>query len=240
MESVTLQIKPDDMTGPAILLRYFLLILLLLTYVTAYSADYRAEVQFGVNTGDTEVGGVTDLFFEVEGTDFDSDTGNTFGAQFWVDNYPGNFSIGLQYMRLTDADYGGNRTEFCIFCVPDTTEEHYSPEIDAVMVNFLLRDHAGTLINERLHPYIGAGLGASWVDVDAVIITTTGTGTTTITGSDDATGLAGQLMVGIDYDITEKIYLGLNASYFATYVDLFNDEHDFEKFIGMATLGYKF
>lgn len=206
-----------------------------------FSAEYRAEFQLGINTGDTEVGGETDLFFIVEGTDFDSDTGKTIGAQFWIDKaYTDNFSLGFQYMRLIDADYGGSRDEFCIFCVPDTTQEHYSPEIDAFMINFLYRDNNGVLINEQLHPYIGVGLGVAQVDVDGIITTDSGAGTTTITGNEDDSGFAAQFLLGMDYDITENFYLGLNMSFFSTYVDLFNEEHQFDKFMGMVNAGYKF
>ena len=244
MGLLTWRVDPENISGTTRLLRCSLLLFLLFAYKTAFPADYRAEFQFGLNTGDTEVGGENILIAEVSGTDLDSDTGETFGVEFWIDGLSENTTLGIQYMRLTGADYGGSRVDehVCLFfCgTPDTLDEQFSPEINTLLLNILARDNTGKLFHERLHPYIGVGIGAAWVDADGVIIRHSVSGDTIFRGSDSDVFVALQGMIGMDYDITRNIYLGLNASYFLTSVTLFHEDHTFEKFIGMATLGYKF
>jgi hypothetical protein len=208
--------------------------------INVNAADtYRIEGQFGMSTGDPDIefAGVSD--------ELDTDTGLNYGVALWGENniYP-NLSVGLQYNRTSDADYSETIGASLLGATLTGTAD-IEHDIDMFMVNAVFRDNSGTMFgNSKFHPYIGGGIGYANVDADLTLAATVVVGTTTLsaTGSinDDDSNFAGQIMGGFDYDITDKVYLGFNASYFRTDADLFGTEVEFENFRAMGVIGYNF
>jgi opacity protein-like surface antigen len=200
---------------------------------------YRLEGQFGMSTGDLEIefAGVSD--------DLDADNGLNYGVQFWGENdiYP-YLSIGLQYNRTSGADYS-EAFGATLLGATLTATARIEHDIDIFMVNAVLRDNPGTMFgNSKFHPYIGGGIGHARVDADLTIaanLTINGTLLSAAgTFNDDDGGFAGQIMGGFDYDITDKVYVGVNASYFMMDADLYGAEVEFNNFRAMGVVGYNF
>lgn len=83
-------------------------------------------------------------------------------------------------------------------------------QIDVLMFNFL-----GRYPNGAFHPYAGLGLGFASVQIDDIAVKRAGVGATLATYSGATKeALAGQLLVGIDFDITKNIIVGLGYKYF--------------------------
>lgn len=82
------------------------------------------------------------------------------------------------------------------------------------------------------HPYVGAGLGAAKVELDGG------------TGSDD-TVVAYQLGLGLEYDLSRTLALGLGYRYFGTDDPEFSDDQftvksEYQQHLGLLTLRYTF
>lgn len=152
--------------------------------------------------------------------------------------------MGLTYHHTKGADYeesvGGSFGDGIL--AGNLSIKH---EIDAVMANLMIRDNRGKLMNNgKFHPYIGGGLGVANVDAEISATAAVTSGGTTFVSSgtvdDGDSNLALQAFVGFDYDVANNIYLGFNASYFYTDVDLFDAEVEFNNFRTMGTIGYNF
>ncbi len=202
-------------------------------------SHFRAEIQAGGSFGGTEISfsGVSD--------DIDPDTGLIIGGGIWQDEViTPIISVGLTYHHTKGADYeesvGGTFGDATL--AGNLNIEH---EIDAVMANIMIRDNQGKLMNNsKFHPYIGGGLGIANVDADISATAAVTVGGSTFTGlgtaEDGDSNLAAQAFIGFDYDVTNNVYFGFNASYFYTDVDLFDAEVVFDNFRTMGTLGYNF
>jgi opacity protein-like surface antigen len=68
----------------------------------------------------------------------------------------------------------------------------------------------------RFHPYAGAGLGWSIVQVGDITAREAGTSNTNILNGDTGNGFCWQLLAGVDFDITPNIGVGIGYKYFAT------------------------
>ncbi len=199
---------------------------------------YRAEVGGGAFFGDPEIS-----FAGVSG-DLDTDTGIAISAGLWSDGPGGirDLSIGAQYLRLQDSDFdetlGGTFLNATI-----TGRLQLEPTINAVMFNAAYRYNKNE--GNRFHPYIGGGIGAAFVDAD---LSATGTVTVngtllaagTLSASDSATGFAWQAIAGVDVDITDHVYAGVNYRYFGTDVTLFDVDVDFRQHVIMGVIGYRY
>lgn len=92
--------------------------------------------------------------------------------------------------------------------------------LNALMTNLYLRDPAGTL-----HPYLGFGIGWAWVDMDMNLALRPGNtwpGTTQRVGriSSRDSDFALQILLGFDWDMTEKLALDVGYRYFYTQTEL--------------------
>ena len=208
---------------------------------TAFAADgsyMRAELGIGAHGGDP------DIEFAGQSDSLDVDTGAALAAGIWFDKVASKkiggdwLSVGVQYQRLQDSDFSESGSGTILGATITGTLD-LEPEIDAFMVNAALRQNEG-----KFHPYIGGGIGIAQSSVDAALsLTVTVNGQTFVgagTVDDSDTALAGQFFAGVDYDVTEKIYLGANVKYFLTDATLFDADVEFRTLAGMAVVGYKF
>jgi opacity protein-like surface antigen len=87
-------------------------------------------------------------------------------------------------------------------------------QLDLFMFNVLAR-----YPNGRFHPYIGGGIGYAYVKIDDMLITSSGSIVPHVSNSGGiipgtSTGVfAGQLMTGLDIDITKNLVIGLGYKY---------------------------
>ena len=220
-----------------IILKKFFLgpLIMLFTFCGSAFADMRAEFQAGFVTGDPEI------TFNGVSEDLDVDNGINLGGNLWFDGVVSdNLSFGLSVNRTTQADFSESASvTFLGVTLGGTLDiEH---DIDAVMFNVMFRDNSA---GKKMRPYVGGGIGFANVDAEATLTATitvngqafTGVGTT----SDDDTNFAAQFMGGVDFEITENVYVGANLGYFMTEADLFGAEVDFDSFRGNLVLGVKF
>ncbi len=184
---------------------------------------YRAEAGAGAFFGDPKVSALGVSF------DLDTDTGIAILAGLWSDG-PGSIrdlSVGAQYLRLQDGDFS--------FLDPIAGAVEIEPTINAVMGNALYRYNKNE--DNRFHPYIGGGIGAAFVNVD---VSATALGS----ASESAVGFAWQALAGVDVDITDHIYAGVNYRYFGTDVtsDVFgvDVDVDFRQHVIMGVIGYRY
>lgn len=90
--------------------------------------------------------------------------------------------------------------------VKDATDSYSAAgrvQLDTFMFNFLAR-----YPNGRFHPYIGAGVGLAYVKIDDTIVSGGGVLPGTSKGV-----FAGQVMTGLDIDITKNFIIGLRYNY---------------------------
>ncbi len=94
----------------------------------------------------------------------------------------------------------------------------------------------------KIHPYIGVGLGLSYVDVSF------STTPTVRSANNDDTVFAGQILGGVDIDLTKNLSMDIGLRYFATEAESDHDYyHDYGYYsphldyrISMVTLGLKY
>jgi opacity protein-like surface antigen len=96
----------------------------------------------------------------------------------------------------------------------------------------------------KIHPYVGGGLGFSYVDVS---VSTTSTGRS---ASNDDTVFAWQILLGAEIDLTNNLAMDIGYRYFATesesdydhyyYHDYYNTHLDYETSIVTFGLKYRF
>jgi opacity protein-like surface antigen len=89
----------------------------------------------------------------------------------------------------------------------------------------------------RFHPYLGAGIGCSYVD-KAGLSSSTGGASYAASDTNYATTFSWQILAGVEFDITKKIAADLGYRYFATKPDF--DGIDIEFKTSMVTLGLKY
>ena len=213
--------------------------LVFLSWIFSYSqflhAEKRAEFQVGMSTGDPELtfAGVTE--------DLDVDTGMNLGGSLWWDGVmTPNLSIGASVNRTMEADFSQSASvTFLGVTLAGTLDiEH---DIDTLMFNAVFRDNSA---GKKMRPYVGGGIGIAKTDADATLTATvtvngqsfTGVGTT----NDDDTSFAAQFMGGVDFEITENVYVGANMGYFMTEADLFGAEIEIDNFRANLILGVQF
>lgn len=195
-------------------------------------AHIRLELGGGAQWGDPE------LTFAGASADLDTGVGYAVTAGGWVDQVLTDYvSVGVQYLRLDNSDFS-QLGSVGIPGVSATGQFEFEPTIDSVMVNLVSRLPRGTF-----HPYAGGGVGVAFVSSDFKFGSPTTIGTSTFTGTTSAddrdTAFAWQIMAGMDVDITDKWYIGVNGRYFATNVTLFGIDVEFRNIAAMAVAGYR-
>jgi opacity protein-like surface antigen len=91
----------------------------------------------------------------------------------------------------------------------------------------------------RFHPYLGAGIGISFVDVSAKLTARlNGVNQPTQTVSDNKNGLAWQVLAGVEIDLTNSLSADLGYRYFSTEPKF--DDLKLEYNTSMLTLGLNY
>jgi opacity protein-like surface antigen len=93
-------------------------------------------------------------------------------------------------------------------------------EGDAEFSNFMLNAIV-KMPGGRIHPYVGGGLGFSYIDVS---VSTTSTGRSV---SNDDTVFAWQLLFGVELDLSNNLSMDIGYRYFATDDDSDDDHYDY-------------
>ena len=190
-----------------------------------------------VTLGLGATGGDPDVEFQGLSDSLDVSTGFAGSLGIWVDK-PGGvewLSVGGQYLRLQGFDYSETASAVLLGTTLTGTLD-IEPTLDVFMVNAAARQPEG-----KFHPYIGAGIGFARSEADiSAALSVNGVVVAAAADSDDDAGLAYQGFVGLDYDVTDQISLGVNFSYVRVDSTLFDVDIDFQNFVGMAVLGFKF
>ncbi len=105
--------------------------------------------------------------------------------------------------------------------------------IHSFMVNAIAKYPEG-----RVHPYLGVGIGFSYVDANFTETASIGGVTATLTGSEDDTAFAWQILAGVEIDIAKNWSADIGYRYFNTKPSL--EDTDLELKTSMVTLGIKY
>ena len=195
--------------------------------------NIRVELGGGVQSGDPEI------TFAGVSEDLDTGIGYAAGAGLWVDMVGFDYlSLGAQYTRLGGGDYkeSGSAT---VLNTSFTGTIEISHTVDAFMANAALRKNDGTF-----HPYIGGGAGVAFTSSEVSLSGTLVVNGVTYAGAgsddDSDVAFAWQAFGGLDIDVTDNVYVGLNARYVGTDANLFGADVSLRKFVGMGVVGFRF
>jgi len=109
---------------------------------------------------------------------------------------------------------------------------------DAEMANFMF-NIIGKYPDGKFHPYLGAGIGFSSVDVSGRFVANIdGVDVLSESDSDSDTSFAWQLLAGLEIDFTNNLSLDVGYRYFVTEPEFETAEIDFST--SMITAGLKF
>ncbi|MFI4963477.1 MAG: outer membrane protein [Legionellales bacterium] len=98
----------------------------------------------------------------------------------------------------------------------------------------------------KIHPYLGAGLGASYVDVSVTSSSRLNGVNYSERSSTDDTLFAWQILVGVDIDLTNNLSLDIGYRYFGAesqddhHDDYYYDDPTLDYKTSMVTLGLKY
>ena len=211
--------------------------ILVATYGPAWSQEstgnYRLEISGGIQ------GGNPDIEFAGASDKLDTSTGFAVSGGLWVDKVGFDYlSLGLQFTHLGGADYNESAAA-TLFGVTLAANVEITHNINALMANAALRKNDGTL-----HPYVGGGVGVAFTDADITAAGTITVGGSTFafagTADDSDTSFAAQVFGGVDIDVTDNIYVGVNGRYFMTNADLFGADVKFRNYVAMGVVGFRF
>jgi len=196
----------------------------------AGAAEFRVEGGAGWTHADHDAentGGSLLLTGEVEGF---GGSGPAAQAAVWGDNlFMPNLSMGFEYL------FFGNGSEATFTDKGDRNDFDADLTLHAAMANIAWRLNEG-----RIHPFIGGGIGAAFVDFSGER-TSTSAGIVTVSDFDESeTVLAWQVFGGFDYDLSERIYVGVSGRYFAFNGDPFGADVDLREISLMGHVGLKF
>jgi opacity protein-like surface antigen len=166
-----------------------------------------------------------DASWDDEDYDFNSDldiqeTG-VFGVKFGYTPYVLRFfSFEFEYSYLNpDVD----KTELAS-AGSDYTDIEGDVKFHNFMFNAIVKYPKG-----RIHPYAGAGLGASYVDVSSTLTSRLGGVNYSENYSADDTVFAWQILAGVEIDLTTNFSLDIGYRYFATESEHDDyDDHDYD------------
>ena len=201
---------------------------------------------FPFNTASAQVGWYIGVF---GGYTFNTD------ASLWYSdsnyNYSYQYDIAVQETWVFGVKFGYTPPPLKYFSF-EFEYSYLNPDVDKTVLTHAGTDYANTegdvklnnfMFNAiakypegKIHPYIGAGLGFSYVDV-SVSTTSTARGANYVSSiSNDDTVFAWQILLGVDIDLTNNLSVDIGYRYFAT--EAIHD-HDHESEYDSTPLDYK-
>ena len=168
--------------------------------------------------------------------------GHTFGSDMELkghhyDYYSGDLDI--QDTWVAGAKFGYTMP-FAKYLAAEFEYKYFGPDIDrtvlyssgsdfraiegdadvhSFMFNFIAKYPEG-----KVHPFVGVGVGFSYVDVSATATSRKSGVTSSYSVSDDKTAFAWQLLAGINFEINKNFSVDLTYRYFMTSSD--DDDYD--------------
>jgi opacity protein-like surface antigen len=201
---------------------------------SASAQQSRMELGLGIQGGDPDI-----KFAGTTGS-LDTDQGVAISAAYWKDGITANknISFGVEFLNLRNSDFNESAT-FLDGALSGTLD--IEPEINALMINGAYRSNSD---QQKLHPYVGAGIGFARASADVNATATVTVNGTTFQAAgianDNDLSVAFQAYAGLDYDLSKGWYVGANARYFATDAQLFGADVEFRSWALMAKVGKKF
>ncbi|MEM9046987.1 MAG: hypothetical protein AAGC81_20095, partial [Pseudomonadota bacterium] len=172
-----------------------------------------------------------DLFEPLEGTslrvaldDIESGSGFSAGLGVWVDDWIGrNISVGFDYIYTGFEPSTTLRLD--ILGISRSIDLDADVDLHSFFFNAAWRKHEG-----RWHPYAGGGIGFGFIDLDYPAPF----------GGLDGPHAGLQAFIGVDYDISERFYIG--GSTRSYYIDgrIIGVDLQFLELIVMGNLGVRF
>lgn len=192
--------------------------------------NFRIEGGVGYDVGNSDLNATTNaagppvsLKVSLIGTG-----GFAANAALWYDGafgapgtFPGDISIGLQYLHFSNDGTLSESTSGAAASVS------LSRGTNAAMADVEWRERDG-----RFHPFVGAGLGAAFTSINISASVGGIGGIGGVGGSlpaDNEVSFAAQGFFGFDYDFTSNLYGGITGTFFYT-------DADYDKLIPSAKL----
>jgi len=126
-----------------------------------------------------------------------------------------------------------NRTVFAQAGTDFVSLDNANAKLNNFMFNVIAKYPEG-----NVHPYIGGGLGLSYVEVDGTFTARIGGVSATAHDSDHDTAFAWQILAGVDIDLANNLVLDLGYRYFYTKPEFSVTKVEYKT--SMATVGLKF
>jgi opacity protein-like surface antigen len=163
-----------------------------------------------------------DAEWEDEDYDFDSDldiqeTG-VFGVKF------GYTPLALRFLSF-EVEYSYLNPDIDRSELVTSGSDYIDIEGDVKLHNFMFNVIA-KYPEGRLHPYVGGGVGASYVDVSATVNSNLDAGEYDY--SADNWVFSWQILAGVEIDLAKNFSLDIGYRYFATETDLDEYDHDYD------------
>ena len=221
--------------------------LALLALIAAGAAGPAAAAGFRLEVGAGVVHTDYDLSFDVElgPVDLSGDSDGALGGAgfigsigLWADGWGfENLSLGLEYLYSKVDSDAELRAE--LLGQTARLDLDLGLETQTVFLNAAWRRNAG-----EVHPYLGLGLGASWLDgrleFDASTDVAGGQGVRVVDFDQEGFAPSGQLFAGLDHDLGERFYVGFVARYFLIDGRLFGQDQVIRDLSAQAKLGIRF
>lgn len=220
----------------SILVGFSLMVFLLLATVPVASAQAAGPFYVGVFGGgvipdDLEWDSGDDWYDDDDDNGFDEDLDESWavGVKFgYIIPQLRYLAVELEYTYLADQDYGETYYFY-------DGKESYDGDFSAhnLMANLLFRYPQG-----RVHPFVGFGLGLSRATIEENYTweySDDGGGVVTGKIDEDDTTIAGQFIVGVNFEITPNLSADLAYKYF--YCEYEIEDWDVEASNHLFTLG---
>lgn len=217
----------------------------LLAFVPHRPAEARPEFRFEVGLGvvytDYDLTAETGLGpadIDLESDSALGGTGPLYSAGLWVDGlFAPNFTFGVEYLNgQTSSDVD---VEVRAAGTTNRLDTEFRLETQSVFVNAAWRSNEG-----HVHPYLGGGLGGSWLDgrirSDAATSALGGADRRIRLLDQDAFAPSAQILAGFDYDVTERFYVGIGGRFFLIDGRLFEQDQVIRELSAQARAGIRF
>lgn len=211
------------------------------SYSVAHAVDGRLEAGVGIVVSDHDLsfterlGGIT---VPVSSNSALGGSGPLVSAGLWLDGlFFRDLTLGIEYLHSnTSSDLS-----FGLAALGEVADlgSKFSLKTDTVFANVAWRLNTGFL-----HPYVGLGLGASWLDGEAksdlAVPRVSATPFRLVDVSKDVLAPSGQAFIGFDYDLTNLFYVGAAARFYLIDGRLFGEEQVIRELSAQLKIGVRF